>query len=198
MSGLKQSRKIANGRLQLHLSKFGYTLVARTTSIWKHASKNITLALFVDNFRVKYVGNHHNEHLIQVLQQLHTISIDWNGTFFCGLTIAWDYKNRTCDIYMSKYLKEALDKSQQHIPQRPQDAPHSWNSPTYGAAIQYPANNDIYPLLPTKFITLVQKILEPYCITAFPSTQKCSLPSGPSLPSSPKPIRKLMKRHFGS
>ena len=36
MPGLKQSGRIANDRLQLHLAKFGYAPVARTPSLWKH------------------------------------------------------------------------------------------------------------------------------------------------------------------
>ena len=159
MSGLKQVRKISNNRLQLHLVKCGYAPVARTPSLWKHASKNITLPLIVDNFGVKYVGKQHNEHLIQVLQQLYTISIDCTGTLFCGLTFAWDYKNLTCDISMSQYLKEALHRFQHPVPQRPKDAPHSWNRPTHSAAVQYATNNDISPLLPAKSITLIQQIV---------------------------------------
>ena len=91
MPGLKQAGKITNNRLKLHLSKFGYAPVAHTTSLWKYSSKNIKFTLAVDNFGVKYVGKQHTEHLIQVLQQLYTLCIDCTGTFFCGLTIAWDY-----------------------------------------------------------------------------------------------------------
>ena len=110
MSGLKQSGKIANDRLQLHLAKFGYAPVARPSSLWKHVRKNITFALVIDNFGVKYVGKKHAEHLIQVLHQLYTISIHWTGTLFCGINITWDYVNRTCEIYMPQYLKETLHK----------------------------------------------------------------------------------------
>ena len=60
---------------------------------------------------------------------------------------------------MPKYLKEALHKFHQNVPQHPQDAPHSWNRPTYGTAVQYAISNDISPLLPTKSATLIQKIV---------------------------------------
>ena len=39
MAGLKQAGRIANNRLRLHLAKFGYTPVARTPVLWKHATK---------------------------------------------------------------------------------------------------------------------------------------------------------------
>ena len=39
MPGLKQAGRIVNDRLQLHISKFGYAPIARTPSLWKHATK---------------------------------------------------------------------------------------------------------------------------------------------------------------
>ena len=45
MPGLKQSGRIANNRLKIHLSKFGYSPVARTSSLWKHATKDICFSL---------------------------------------------------------------------------------------------------------------------------------------------------------
>ena len=123
-------QKIANDRFKIHLAKFGYAAVAHTPSLWKNACKKITLALVVDNFGVKYVGNQHVKHLIQVLQKLLTLSIYWTCTLFFGLTIAWYYENRTCYISTAQYLKEALGKFQYPVPQRPQDAPHLWNFPT--------------------------------------------------------------------
>ena len=43
MPGMKQAGRIANDPLQFHLTKFGYAPVARTPSLWKHATKNIFL-----------------------------------------------------------------------------------------------------------------------------------------------------------
>ena len=60
---------------------------------------------------------------------------------------------------MPHYLKEALHKFQLPVPKRPQYAPYSWNRPTYGAAVQYSANDNISPLLPAKYITLIQNIV---------------------------------------
>ena len=111
MSLLTQAGKIANDRLKLHHAKFGYSPVPRTPSLWKHARKSITSALVLENFGVKHVGKQHAENFIQVLQKLYTISIHLTGTLFCGLPIDWGYENRTCDISMPQYLKEAQHKS---------------------------------------------------------------------------------------
>ena len=93
------------------------------------------------------------------LKKIYTISIDWTGSLFCGLTIDWDYAARTCDISMPKYLQTALLKFQHPTPKRPQHAPHSWAKPIYGAQVQYSQDNDSYPLLPAKTIKLAQQIV---------------------------------------
>ena len=77
--GLKKAGRIANYRLQMHISKFGYAPVAFTPSLWKHATKNIIFSLVVDDFGVKYVGKDNTDHLIQALKKLYTVSINWYG-----------------------------------------------------------------------------------------------------------------------
>ena len=126
MPGLKQDERIANDHIQLHLSKFGYALVARTPSLWKHATKNIIFSLVVDDFGVKYVGKDNVNHMIQALKKLYTVSIDWDGALYCIIYIAWDYRCRTCDISMPSYLTEALNKFQHPPTLRRQDSPHVW------------------------------------------------------------------------
>ena len=73
--------------------------------------------------------------------------------------IKWDYDKRICDIYMPTYIEEALHKFQHPAPSLPQDAPHAWNQPVYGAAVQYADQPDDFPLLPPKSINLVQQII---------------------------------------
>ena len=159
MPGLKQADRIANDRLKIHLAKFGYSPVSWTPSLWKHATKDICFSLVVDYFGVNHVSKFTADHLIQALQKLYTISIDWTGSLYCGLTINWDYDKRICDISMPKYIKEALHKFQHPAPSRPQDAPHAWNQPAYGAAVQYAGQPENSPLLPPKSINLIQQII---------------------------------------
>ena len=56
MPVLKQAGKIDNNRLEAHLEKYGYVPCNCTPSLWKHKTQNITFALAVDDFGVKYVG----------------------------------------------------------------------------------------------------------------------------------------------
>ena len=159
MPGLKQSGRIVSNRLQLHLAQFGYSPVARTPSLWKHTTKNISFSLVVDNIGVKYVGKENAEYLIKNFKKLYTIFIDWNGACYCRLTLKWNYDQRTCEISMPDYIPAALHKFQNPIPSQPQDSPHYWKKPVYGSTIQWVDNPDDSSILTTKSITLVQKIV---------------------------------------
>ena len=92
MPDLKQEGRIVNDRLQLHLSKFVYSPVARTPSLWKHAIKNIIILLVVDDFGVKYVGKDNADHLMQALKiSALSPSIGTALYLYCDLSIAWYY-----------------------------------------------------------------------------------------------------------
>ena len=159
MPSLKQAGRIANDRLQSHLSHFGFAPVPRTPALWKHTTKPIIFSLFVEKFGVKYIGKENADHLNQALQKLYTISIDWTGSLFCGLTIDWDYNSHTCNISMPNYLQIALHKFQHPAPKRPQHDSHYWSKPNYDSHLQYAQDDDSFPLLPAKTINLVQKIV---------------------------------------
>ena len=159
MPGLKQAGRISNDRLKAHLAHFVFDPVPRTPALWNNTPKPIIFSLVVDDFGVKYIGKNNADHLIQALQKLYTISINWTGPLFYGLTIYWDYAARTCKISMPKYLQTALLKFQHPAPKRPQHAPHSWEKHTYVAQLQYTQDNDSSPLLPAKTINLLQQIV---------------------------------------
>ena len=82
MPGLKQAGRISNDRLKSHLAHFGFAPVPITLALWKHATKPIIFSLVVDDFGVKYIVKENADHLIQDLQKLYTISIDWTGSLF--------------------------------------------------------------------------------------------------------------------
>ena len=134
--------------LRIHLAKFGYAPVARTPSLWKHATKNIFFSLVVDNFGVKYVGKENADHLIQAFSKMYTISTDCTGARYCGLTLYWDYAQQTCNISMLDYITVALHKFQNTTPACHQDSPHAWNKPVYGVTVQWANNPNESPGLP--------------------------------------------------
>jgi hypothetical protein len=137
MYGLHQAGILANELLQRNLAKDGYHPTTHTHGLWTHDTRPISFSLVVDDFRVKYVGREHAEHLMTCIKKNYSISSNWNGTAYCGLTLDWDYKNRTVDLYMPGYIKAALHKYQHPTPARPEHSTHTWNPPIYGAKTQF-------------------------------------------------------------
>ena len=125
MPGLKQAGRIANDCLKEHRNKYGYHPCTHTPALWTHKFRNITFALVVDDSGVKYVDKENFDHLAQALQNQYEITVD-NNSKFLGLTIKFDYTNKTVNISMPGYVKKALLHFQ-HITGRKQQAPHQWN-----------------------------------------------------------------------
>ena len=157
MPGLQQAGRIANGRLTTHLARFGYHPQKITPSLWTHESRPIDFTLIVDNFGVKYVGKEHALHLLNALQQLYTVTEDWGGTLYSGLTIDWNYSDQYVDISMPYYIPNFLHRFQHSAPRKYQGAPHAWTTPTYGAKVQYATLPDESPLLPPSGIKTIQE-----------------------------------------
>jgi hypothetical protein len=100
----------------------------------------------VDDFTVKYVGNQHANHLWGALLLIYELTTDWEGKVYSGMTLKWDNKNRTCDIFMPGYIANVLNKLQHDTPKQPQHTTSRYVMPVYGAETQY-ATQDIKPPL---------------------------------------------------
>jgi hypothetical protein len=160
MPRLKPAGRITNDRLTTHLAKFGYLPVPITPSLWKHDTWPIDLSLVVDNFGVKYVGKEHAMHLLRALRKLYTVTEDWDGTLFSGLTIQWNYAKKYVNISMPNSIPAMLHKFQhaQHAPPtKHQGAPHTWTTPSYGAKVQYATAGQDSPILLASEITTIQQ-----------------------------------------
>jgi hypothetical protein len=150
--GLPQAGILANELLQRNLAKDGYRPTQHTHGLWTHDTRPISFSLVVDDFRVKYVGREHAEHLMACIKKNYNISSDWNGRAY------WDYKNRTVDLSMPGYIKAALHKYQHAAPARPERAPHTWNPPIYGAKTQYVEDKTTSPALSDKDRNKLQQL----------------------------------------
>ena len=93
MPGLKQADRITKEQLKTHLAQFGYAPVPCTPDTWKHATRDITFSLVVNDFGVKSVGKENADNLIQAFKNKYTISMDWTGSLFCGLHISSDLRH---------------------------------------------------------------------------------------------------------
>ncbi len=71
--------------------------------------------LIVDNFGVKYVGEEHAQHLLQMVQKYYKCLFEADREQYCGLTIKWDYLGKKVHLLMPLYVKNAL-KQFQHPP----------------------------------------------------------------------------------
>ena len=75
-----------------------------TPGLWKHVTRPIQFTLVVDDFSVKYSCREDVDHLITTLKKDFTLSEDWEGDLYCGITLTWDYVRRTLDISMPGYI----------------------------------------------------------------------------------------------
>ena len=72
------------------------------------------------------------------------VSVDWTGTLYCGITLKWDYLNRTCELSMPGYVKQALQKFNYEITGIPKntDAPHPYKATKkLGLPMTHPTDN---------------------------------------------------------
>jgi hypothetical protein len=157
--GLPQAGILANQRLVANLAPHGYYPAPHTPGLFLHHTRPISFTLCVDDFGVKYIHRADAEHLFAIIQEHYTLTIDWTGSLYLGITLHWDYDNRTVDLSMPGYISKALARFQHPTPKRPQHSPHSWTPPTYGAAIQYADDPDTSEPLAPSGLKLLQQII---------------------------------------
>jgi hypothetical protein len=89
----------------------------------------------------------------------YTVTTDWSGTKYCGLTLEWDDVVRTVNLSMPGYVAKALNQFQHPPPGKPEHSPHSWTAPTCGAITQLSALGDMSPTLATSEKLCLQEII---------------------------------------
>ncbi len=75
--------------------------------LWKHDTRPIQFTLVVDDFGVKYTQKEDVEHLKSVIEQVYTVTADWTGNQYIGITLDWDYKRQRVHLSMPNYVKKA-------------------------------------------------------------------------------------------
>jgi hypothetical protein len=118
MYGLPQSEILSNQHITLRLAIHGYHQTKFAPGLWRHVTLPIQFTLVVDDFGVQYVGKEHAQHLIDALETNYTVSKDWTGGMFCGITLKWDYSNKHVDLSMPRYIKDAPHIFQHPLPKR--------------------------------------------------------------------------------
>jgi hypothetical protein len=154
MYGLKQAGLLANQLLQTRLAPFGYYSARHTPGLWLHKTRPISFTLVVNDFAVIYVGKQHAEHLRNALLLTYELATDWTATVYSGMTLKWDYRNRTCDISIPGYVSDVLSKFQHDAPNHPQHTPSRYVMPVYGAKTQYATKDETPPLTAKQCLTI--------------------------------------------
>jgi hypothetical protein len=157
MYGLKQEGLLANQLLQTRLAPFGFYPARHAPWLWLHKTRPISFSLLVDDFAVKYVGKQHADHLRNALLKTYELTTDWAATVYSGMTLKWDYRNRTCDISMPGYVSNVLSKFQHDAPKHTQHTPSRYVTPVYGANTQYATKDETPPLTAKQCLT-IQKV----------------------------------------
>ena len=157
--GLPQAGILANRRLRRKLAPFGYFECVNTPGLWYHETRPISFTLVVDDFGVKFVGKEHALHLIESIKKTYTLTEDWTGSLYCGITLEWDYVNRTVDISMPNYIKKKLQEYKHILPKKPQYCPYLPEPKKFGTETQSPLPPDNTPPLDEKGIKRVQQIV---------------------------------------
>jgi hypothetical protein len=101
---------VHNGYVLVEIRKARYVQAKRTPDLFTHADRPIIFSLVVDDFGVQYTGREHAQYLADTLESLYTSTTEWPGTRYLGLTLDWDYDNRTVDMCIPGYIPRALTK----------------------------------------------------------------------------------------
>lgn len=136
MHGLPHAGIIVQKLLEERLNKAGYHQSDKTQGFWKHKWRSVSFSLIVDDFGVKYVGDQHAKHLINVLKDHYTITEDWEAEKYNDITLECDYQ--------PGYCKEALIRFQYAL-RKLNHQPHRHVVPRYGAKKQYASKDDTSP-----------------------------------------------------
>ena len=117
----------------------------------------VTFTLVVDDFGVKFIGVQNLKHLVESLKKFYDIELDIVGGKYCGITLDWDYENRTVDLSMPKYFPIKLKEFDHPQPTKPQHSPYPV-APRFTNS-QKPVTEDKSPILPPDKIKRIQQIV---------------------------------------
>ena len=121
--------------------------------------KPIQFCLCVDDFGVKYTNKEDVIYLLNALQTKYKITVDWEGTHYCGLTLSWDHDKRYVNISMPGYIEKLLQCLVHTHPTKPVHAPHEWNRPIFGRYVQPSTSIDTSSRLPHSETKIIQSIV---------------------------------------
>jgi hypothetical protein len=157
--GLPQSGLLAQKDLIKLLEANGYYMTT-TNCLFRHRTRDIYFSLIVDDFGVNYTKEEDVNHLIGVLGTKYKTHIDWSGTRFLGITLAWDYTSpiRSVTTSMPDFVIKALKRYGYNFSQPPALSPGGWVRPQNGVKQHMVAVDNSPPLSADESIRLMSII----------------------------------------
>eukprot|EP00804_Cyclotella_cryptica_P002622 CCRYP_010444-RD/>CCRYP_010444-RD protein AED:0.34 eAED:0.29 QI:0/-1/0/1/-1/0/1/0/485 len=157
--GLPMAGALANKLLRIATCPHGYYEVAHTPGLWRHITRPIAFTLVVDDFGVKYEGQEHAQHLVDTLKKYYKFAEDWKGDLYCGITLDWNYDNRTLDISLPRYIEKVLQRFDHKNHTTPHHCPFKPNPCKYGKDAQDPLPPDTSDRLDLSGTRRVQQVV---------------------------------------
>jgi hypothetical protein len=112
-------------------------------------------SVVVDDFGVKYVGTGNTRHLVDAITETYETTIDLGGTLYCGITLKWDYVQRTsCKLSIPNYATNSLHTF--HHPKPTNQPMHHQNG--YGQTVHY-TDIDRTPAMNNTQHTFLQRVV---------------------------------------
>ncbi len=130
MYGLPQAGKLANIHLQNLLEPHGYHPCPITPGLWMHTTHDIQFTLVVNDLAIQYTAKADGEHLLKALKGHYQVTEDWVASWYCRLTLTWDYTHHTMGLTMPGYISCTLKWFQHPLPNHPEHSPHAWQKPS--------------------------------------------------------------------
>jgi hypothetical protein len=154
MSGI-----LANHLLKEIFAPHGYTKCNHTPGLWQHRTRAIKFVLVVGDFGIKYSMLQDAQHLLAALKQHYeAITVNWDGTLYCPITLDWNYEKRMVDLSMPGYVQTVLDDFNFTPTIHAKHQPHQHNLPQYGVKTQLTDPIDVTAPLDDKGNLLLQQI----------------------------------------
>jgi hypothetical protein len=116
MYDLPQAAILSNQLLACCLAIHGYHQTKFTPGLWRHVTRPIQFTLVVDYFGVQYFGKEHDQHLIDALEAYYTVSKDWTGGLYCGITLKWNYMSKHVNLSMPGISRTQISTSPAQAP----------------------------------------------------------------------------------
>jgi hypothetical protein len=110
MYGFAQAGYISQKRLFAHLESKGFHQRKHVPCLFRHDTYDVTfVVVVVDHFAFKYSDKSHVQYLIDSLQELYELTIDWDGKkYYLGFTIEFDDAMKTVSLSMPDYIPKQL------------------------------------------------------------------------------------------